>query len=253
MNELLKVENVKKIYQTQFKGMPVEALRAIDFSVEKSDYVAIMGESGSGKSTLLNLIATLDKPSSGTILLDGMDLNIIKEKNAAAFRRDHLGFVFQDFNLLDTFSVKDNILLPLVLSRTPVNQLMNRLTPVVQALGIEKLLEKYPYELSGGQKQRVAVARAIITNPDLLLADEPTGALDSKTSEQLLQIFQRLNYNGQTILMVTHSSIAASHAKRVLFIKDGQVYHQLYRGNKDNYEFLETINETLTALQSKEA
>ncbi|MGG5372882.1 ABC transporter ATP-binding protein [Enterococcus sp. AZ196] len=253
MNELLKVENVKKVYQTQFKGMPVEALRAIDFSVEKSDYVAIMGESGSGKSTLLNLIATLDKPSSGTILLDGMDLNIIKEKNAAAFRRDHLGFVFQDFNLLDTFSVKDNILLPLVLSRTPVNQLMNRLTPVVQALGIEKLLEKYPYELSGGQKQRVAVARAIITNPDLLLADEPTGALDSKTSEQLLQIFQRLNYNGQTILMVTHSSIAASHAKRVLFIKDGQVYHQLYRGNKDNYEFLETINETLTALQSKEA
>ena len=253
MNELLKVENIKKIYQIQFKGMPVEALRSIDLSVDKGDYVAIMGESGSGKSTLLNLIATLDKPSSGTILLDGMDLNTIKEKNAAAFRRDHLGFVFQDFNLLDTFSVKDNILLPLVLYRMPVKQLMGELKPVVKALGIEKLLEKYPYELSGGQKQRVAVARAIITNPDLLLADEPTGALDSKTSEQLLQIFQRLNVNGQTILMVTHSSIAASHAKRVLFIKDGQVYHQLYRGNKDNYEFLETINETLTALLSKEA
>lgn len=253
MDELLKVERVKKTYQSQFKGMPVEALRRIDFSVEAGDYVAIMGESGSGKSTLLNLIATLDKPSSGTIHLDGMDLSTIKEQNAAAFRRDHLGFVFQDFNLLDTFSVKDNILLPLVLSRTPVKALLGKLQPIVEALGIEKLLEKYPYELSGGQKQRVAVARAIITQPKLLLADEPTGALDSKTSEQLLQIFQRLNEQGQTIVMVTHSSIAASHAKRVLFIKDGQVYHQLYRGNKDNYEFLEAINETLTALLSKEA
>lgn len=252
VNERLKVERVKKVYQTQFKGMPVEALRMIDLSVDEGDYVAIMGESGSGKSTLLNLIATLDKPSAGSIFLDGVDLNTIDEKHAAAFRRDHLGFVFQDFNLLDTFSVKDNILLPLVLSRIPANQLLGRLKPVVEALGIEPLLEKYPYELSGGQKQRVAVARAIITEPELLLADEPTGALDSKTSEQLLQIFQRLNDNGQTILMVTHSSVAASHAKRVLFIKDGQVYHQLYRGNKENYAFLETINETLTALLSKE-
>lgn len=253
MNELLQVESVKKIYQTQFKGLPVEALRTISFSVDEGEYVAIMGESGSGKSTLLNLIATLDKPSSGNILLDGRSLNTIKEKNAAAFRRDHLGFVFQDFNLLDTFSVKDNILLPLVLSRTPVKELSGLLKPIVSALGIEKLIEKFPYELSGGQKQRVAIARAIITDPELLLADEPTGALDSKTSQQLLQVFQRLNEKGQTILMVTHGSIAASHANRVLFIKDGQLYHQLYRGNKANHEFLETINETLTALLSKEA
>jgi len=253
MNELLQVESVKKIYQTQFKGLPVEALRTISFSVDEGEYVAIMGESGSGKSTLLNLIATLDKPSSGNILLDGRSLNTIKEKNAAAFRRDHLGFVFQDFNLLDTFSVKDNILLPLVLSRTPVKELSSLLKPIVSALGIEKMIEKFPYELSGGQKQRVAIARAIITDPELLLADEPTGALDSKTSQQLLQVFQRLNEKGQTILMVTHSSIAASHANRVLFIKDGQLYHQLYRGNKANHEFLETINETLTALLSKEA
>lgn len=253
MTELLQVESVKKIYQTQFKGLPVEALRTISFSVDEGEYVAIMGESGSGKSTLLNLIATLDKPSSGNILLDGRSLNTIKEKNAAAFRRDHLGFVFQDFNLLDTFSVKDNILLPLVLSRTPVKELSSLLKPIVSALGIEKLIEKFPYELSGGQKQRVAIARAIITDPELLLADEPTGALDSKTSQQLLQVFQRLNEKGQTILMVTHSSIAASHANRVLFIKDGQLYHQLYRGNKANHEFLETINETLTALLSKEA
>ncbi|MGO3610366.1 MAG: ABC transporter ATP-binding protein [Enterococcus sp.] len=253
MNELLQVESVKKIYQTQFKGLPVEALRTISFSIDEGEYVAIMGESGSGKSTLLNLIATLDKPSSGNILLDGRSLNTIKEKNAAAFRRDHLGFVFQDFNLLDTFSVKDNILLPLVLSRTPVKELSGLLKPIVSTLGIEKLIEKFPYELSGGQKQRVAIARAIITDPELLLADEPTGALDSKTSQQLLQVFQRLNEKGQTILMVTHSSIAASHANRVLFIKDGQLYHQLYRGNKANHEFLETINETLTALLSKEA
>ncbi|WP_288225997.1 ABC transporter ATP-binding protein [uncultured Enterococcus sp.] len=253
MNKLLQVESVKKIYQTQFKGLPVEALRTISFSVDEGEYVAIMGESGSGKSTLLNLIATLDKPSSGNILLDGRSLNTNKEKNAAAFRRDHLGFVFQDFNLLDTFSVKDNILLPLVLSRTPVKELSGLLKPIVSALGIEKLIEKFPYELSGGQKQRVAIARAIITDPELLLADEPTGALDSKMSQQLLQVFQRLNEKGQTILMVTHSSIAASHANRVLFIKDGQLYHQLYRGNKANHEFLETINETLTALLSKEA
>ena len=250
---MLEVQNIKKIYRSRFGKNELEALKSINFTVEAGEYIAIMGESGSGKTTLLNILALLDRPTSGKVILMGKDLQEIKDNEMAKFRRENLGFVFQDFNLLDTFSVKDNILLPLVLSRMPVKQLMGELKPVVKALGIEKLLEKYPYELSGGQKQRVAVARAIITNPDLLLADEPTGALDSKTSEQLLQIFQRLNFNGQTILMVTHSSIAASHAKRVLFIKDGQVYHQLYRGNKDNYEFLETINETLTALLSKEA
>lgn len=252
MSEILYVKDVRKVYQSQMNGLAVEALRSINFSVDAGEYVAIMGESGSGKSTLLNLVATLDKPTAGTMMLNDMDLTKIPEKHAAAFRRDHLGFVFQDFNLLDTFSVKDNILLPLVLSQVKVKDLESRLTPVAKSLGIYPLLEKYPYELSGGQKQRVAVARAIITEPELLLADEPTGALDSKTSDQLMGIFQQINQNGQTILMVTHSSIAASHADRVLFIKDGQVFHQLYRGQKANFQFLETINETMTALLSKE-
>ncbi|MGX7195514.1 ABC transporter ATP-binding protein [Enterococcus olivae] len=252
MSRLLTVKNVKKVYQSRFSGQLVHALRQIDFTIDEGEYVAIMGESGSGKSTLLNLIATLDKPTSGLIQLRDMDFNRILEKEAANFRRDHLGFVFQDFNLLDTFSVKDNILLPLVLSRTPYPKMEARLTPLAAALGISELLEKYPYELSGGQQQRVAIARALITQPELLLADEPTGALDSKTSNQLLQLFERLNDNGQTILMVTHSSIAASHAQRVLFIKDGQVFHQLYRGKKNNQQFLETIAETMTALLTKE-
>lgn len=253
MNELLTVDHVKKIYQGRFDAAPVEALKNINFGVQAGEYVAIMGESGSGKSTLLNLLATLDKPTSGTIQLNGMDFNNIKEKDAAAFRRDHLGFVFQDFNLLDTFSVKDNILLPLVLSRMSTKLMPEILAPIAEALGISQLLEKFPYELSGGQKQRVAVARAIITKPELLLADEPTGALDSKTSDQLLALFQQLNETGQTILMVTHSSIAASRAKRVLFIKDGTVFHQLYRGNKSDSAFLETISETMTALLTKGA
>lgn len=252
MSRLLTVKNVKKVYQSRFNGQPVEALRQIDFTIEEGEYVAIMGESGSGKSTLLNLIATLDKPTSGLIQLRDQDFNRIEEKEAANFRRDHLGFVFQDFNLLDTFSVKDNILLPLVLSRMPYPKMEARLLPLVKTLGIDEILEKFPYELSGGQQQRVAIARAIITQPEILLADEPTGALDSKTSNQLLQVFERLNENGQTILMVTHSSIAASHAQRVLFIKDGQVFHQLYRGEKNNQQFLETIADTMTALLSKE-
>lgn len=252
MSRLLTVKNVKKVYQSRFNGQPVEALRQIDFTIEEGEYVAIMGESGSGKSTLLNLIATLDKPTSGLIQLRDQDFNRIEEKEAANFRRDHLGFVFQDFNLLDTFSVKDNILLPLVLSRMPYAKMEARLLPLVKTLGIDEILEKFPYELSGGQQQRVAIARAIITQPEILLADEPTGALDSKTSNQLLQVFERLNENGQTILMVTHSSIAASHAQRVLFIKDGQVFHQLYRGEKNNQQFLETIADTMTALLSKE-
>jgi putative ABC transport system ATP-binding protein len=225
----------------------------MNFTVEQGEYVAIMGESGSGKSTLLNLIATLDKPTAGLIQLKQMNLSEIPEKEAANFRREHLGFVFQDFNLLENFSVKDNILLPLVLSRMPYSKMQTRLISVTTALGIDSLIEKYPYELSGGQQQRVAIARAIVTQPELLLADEPTGALDSKTSSQLLQVFERLNDNGQTILMVTHSSLAASHANRVLFIKDGQVFHQIYRGEKDNQQFFETITETMTALVAKGA
>ncbi|MBR8697529.1 ABC transporter ATP-binding protein [Enterococcus gallinarum] len=240
------------MYQSQLNGQPVEALKNITFSVEEGEYVAIMGESGSGKSTLLNLMATLDQPTAGDLALNGIDLTTIKEKDAASFRRDHLGFVFQDFNLLDTFSVKDNILLPLVLSKVPVKQMDQRLQPLVRTLGITDLLQHYPYELSGGQKQRVAVARAIITKPDLLLADEPTGALDSKTSDQLLTLFQQINQNGQTIIMVTHSSIAASRAQRVLFIKDGHVFHQLYRGERTNSAFLEAISETMTAVFARE-
>lgn len=249
---LLNIQQVKKVYQSQLNGQPVEALKNITFSVEEGEYVAIMGESGSGKSTLLNLMATLDQPTAGELALNGIDLTTIKEKDAASFRRDHLGFVFQNFNLLDTFSVKDNILLPLVLSKVPVKQMDQRLQPLVRTLGITDLLQHYPYELSGGQKQRVAVARAIITKPDLLLADEPTGALDSKTSDQLLTLFQQINQNGQTIIMVTHSSIAASRAQRVLFIKDGHVFHQLYRGERTNSAFLEAISETMTAVFARE-
>ena len=249
---LLNIQQVKKVYQSQLNGQPVEALKNITFSVEEGEYVAIMGESGSGKSTLLNLMATLDQPTAGELALNGIDLTTIKEKDAASFRRDHLGFVFQDFNLLDTFSVKDNILLPLVLSKVPVKQMDQRLQPLVRTLGITDLLQHYPYELSGGQKQRVAVARAIITKPDLLLADEPTGALDSKTSDQLLTLFQQINQTGQTIIMVTHSSIAASRAQRVLFIKDGHVFHQLYRGERTNSAFLEAISETMTAVFARE-
>ncbi|MGY3750725.1 ABC transporter ATP-binding protein [Vagococcus acidifermentans] len=249
---LLEVSNLKKTYYTRMGGAQVTALKQINFSVEAGEYVAIMGESGSGKSTLLNLLATLDMPSSGTILLNGIDVNAIKEKDATAFRRDHLGFVFQDFNLLDNFSAKDNILLPLVLARNNVEEMERKLADLAPRLGLTDLLEKYPYELSGGQQQRVAAARAIITEPDILLADEPTGALDSKTSADLLALFQELNRNGQTILMVTHSAVAASHANRVLFIKDGQVFHQIYRGNLDNDTFFTTISETMTVLLTKE-
>ncbi|GAK47138.1 ABC-type antimicrobial peptide transport system, ATPase component [Secundilactobacillus oryzae JCM 18671] len=249
---MLEVKHLKKIYQSRRSSLSIEALSDIELEVQPGEYVAIMGESGSGKSTLLNILATLDQPTSGTVKINGEDLGNVTEKNTAAFRREHLGFVFQDFNLLDTFSVKDNILLPLVLSQEKVSEMMVKVTAVATPLGISDLLEKYPYELSGGQQQRVAVARAIITKPDLLLADEPTGALDSKTTGQLLDVFDQINQQAQTILMVTHSSVTASHAKRVLFIKDGVVCHQLYKGDKTNQEFLETINQTMTVLLAKE-
>lgn len=251
--KILEVNNVKKTYHTRLGGAKVEALKQINFSVEAGEYVAIMGESGSGKSTLLNLLATLDKPTAGDIFLNGQNMNEIKEKEAAAFRREHLGFVFQQFNLLDTFSVQDNILLPLVLAKTPLEEMMSRLDKLAPQLGLNKLLEKYPYELSGGQQQRVAAARALITQPDILLADEPTGALDSKTSTQLLSLFQEVNKQGQTIVMVTHSVVAASHANRVLFIKDGQVFNQIYRGSQNNDDFLNQISETMTVLLTGEA
>lgn len=245
---ILEVNNLKKIYTTRFGGNQVQALSSLNFSVEKAEYVAIMGESGSGKTTLLNILAALDKPTSGEVLLNGKNIVAIKEKEISAFRRDNLGFVFQDFNLLDNFSIKDNILLPLVLERVAPEQMEPRLLPIAKKLGIAELLAKYPYEVSGGQKQRAAVARALITNPQLVLADEPTGALDSKATDSLLHMFNEINEEGQTILMVTHSTKAASHAKRVLFIKDGEVFHQLYRGNMSNQELYAKISDTLTIL-----
>lgn len=245
---LLEVNNLKKIYASRFGGNQVQALSNVTFSVEKGEYVAIMGESGSGKTTLLNILASLDKPTSGEVLLQGKNIVTIKESEITAFRRDNLGFVFQDFNLLDTFSIKDNIFLPLVLSRKPHGEMEKRLTPIVAKLGIEDILEKFPYEVSGGQKQRAAVARALITAPHLVLADEPTGALDSKATDQLLRMFAEINKGGQTILMVTHSIKAASHAGRVLFIKDGEVFHQLYRGAMPNEAMFEKISNTLTVI-----
>ena len=248
--QILEVNGLRKVYTTRFGGASVEALKNINFSVENGEYVAIMGESGSGKTTLLNILAGLDKPTSGSVLLDGKDLASIKEADRAAFRRDHLGFVFQEFNLLDTFSVEDNIYLPLVLMGMSYENMRARLLPVARELGLTELLKKYPYEVSGGQKQRAAVARAIITEPKLLLADEPTGALDSGSTDELLRLFAAINRAGQTILMVTHSVKAASRAGRVLFIKDGQVFHQLYRGEDDDTRFYQRISDTLTMLQS---
>lgn len=245
---ILEVNNLKKIYTTRFGGNQVQALTDVSFSVEEGEYVAIMGESGSGKTTLLNILAALDKPSSGEVLLNGKSIISIKEKEISAFRRENLGFVFQDFNLLDTFSVEDNIYLPLVLSGRAYEEMKERLTPLSKKLGIGEILQKYPYEISGGQKQRTAVARALITNPQLILADEPTGALDSKAAEGLLRLFTNINKEGQTILMVTHSTKAASRAKRVLFIKDGQVFHQLYKASMTDEEMYQKISDTLTML-----
>ena len=227
---ILEVKGLKKTYTTRFGGNQVQALKNVSFSVEEGEYVAIMGESGSGKTTLLNILAALDKPTGGTVLLDGRNLAEIRESAMAEFRRDNLGFVFQDFNLLDTFSLEDNIYLPLVLAGKNYREMHKRLEPIAKQLGITQLLKKYPYEVSGGQKQRAAVARALITHPKLILADEPTGALDSKSSDELLDLFSAINQDKQTIVMVTHSVKAASHAGRVLFIKDGEVFHQIYKG-----------------------
>lgn len=247
---ILEVNNLKKVYTTRFGGNHVQALTNVTFSVEKGEYIAIMGESGSGKTTLLNILASLDKPTSGEVLLNGKNIVKIKEKEISAFRRDNLGFVFQDFNLLDTFSLQDNIFLPLVLAGKSYGEMNARLEPIAQKLGITELLKKYPYEVSGGQKQRAAVARALITNPQLILADEPTGALDSHATDSLLKLFSNINRDGQTILMVTHSVKAASHAKRVLFLRDGEVFHQLYRASNSTDEMYGKISDTLITIST---
>ena len=244
---ILQVNDLQKVYTTRFGGVRVPALTGVTFSVEPSEYVAIMGESGAGKTTLLNLLAALDKPTAGQILLDGKDLSAVPEARLAAFRRENLGFVFQDFNLLDNFTLEDNIYLPLVLSRVPYEEMHRRLMPLAKLLGISALLKKHPYEVSGGQKQRAAVARALITQPSLILADEPTGALDSHSTDEL-NLLDQVNAQGQTILMVTHSVKAASHARRVLFIKDGKLFHQLYRGEADRAAFYQRIADTLTLI-----
>lgn len=250
-NEILKVNNLKKVYSTRFGGNLVQALSNVCFTVDQGEYVAIMGESGSGKTTLLNILAALDKPTQGQVILENRDITTIKEKELSSFRRENLGFVFQDFNLMDTFSLKDNIFLPLVLSGCKYEEMNERLIPIAEKLGISELLEKYPYEVSGGQKQRAAVARALITNPKLILADEPTGALDSKATASLLRLFSHINSEGQTILMVTHSTKAASNANRVMFIKDGEVFHQIYRGGLSNEEMFVKISDTLTMIASQ--
>lgn len=247
---ILEVNEVKKTYTTRFGKNKVEALQSVSFTAERGEYIAVMGESGSGKTTLLNILAALDKPTSGSVILGGENLSKIKDKNIAEFRRDKLGFVFQEFNLLDTLSVRDNILLPLVLRGMKHKEIFPLADSTAKSLGIFGLLDKYPYEISGGQKQRTAVARAIITEPELILADEPTGALDSRSSDELLGIFGQINAEGQTIIMVTHSVKAASCAKRVLFIKDGTVYHQLYKGDASDEKFYRKISDSLTFVAS---
>lgn len=250
---ILEAQGVRKVYTTRFGGNKVEALKNVSFRVEQGEYVAIMGESGSGKTTLLNILAVLDRPTAGKVLLEGKDVGAVKESAVAAFRRDNLGFVFQDFNLLDTFTLEDNIYLPLVLMGKRYDEMHNRLMPIAERLGIQELLKKYPYEVSGGQKQRAAVARTLITRPKLVLADEPTGALDSKSTDELLDIFADVNRLGQTILMVTHSVKAASRAGRVMFIRDGEVFHQIYRGESTNEQLYQKISDTLTMIANKKS
>ncbi len=245
---ILEVNGLRKVYVTRFGGNKVEALKKVNFSMEQGEYVAVMGESGSGKTTLLNILAAFDKPTNGTVILDGKDLTKINESAVSAFRRDNLGFVFQDFNLLDTFTLEDNIYLPLVLAGKSYKEMHARLEPIAVKLGITELLKKYPYEISGGQKQRAAVARALITSPRLILADEPTGALDSKATDDLLRLLSEINRSGQTIILVTHSVKAASRAGRVLFIKDGEVFHQIYRGNDTDEQLYQKISDTLSLL-----
>lgn len=246
---MLEVQNIKKIYRSRFGKNDLEALKSINFTVEAGEYIAIMGESGSGKTTLLNILALLDRPTSGKVILRGKDLSEIRDSQRAKFRRENFGFVFQDFNLLDTFTVKENILLPLVLADEKVSSMEKKLSEIAARLNINDLLSKYPYEISGGQRQRVAIARALITKPEMLFADEPTGALDSNSTRELLKVFKELNLEGQTILMVTHSIMAASEANRVLFIKDGEIYHQLYKGNLESFDMQRKIADTMQMLQ----
>ena len=246
---LLEVKNLKKGYTTRFGTNQVKALSDVNFRVEKGEYVAIMGESGSGKTTILNIVASLDKPTNGEILLNGKNTVQIKDKELSAFRRDNLGFVFQDFNLLDTLTAYENIALALSFQNIKAGDIDLRVKKVANELGIYEVLNKYPYQMSGGQKQRVASARAIITNPKLILADEPTGALDSKSSRMLLESFNYLNAELEaTILMVTHDAFTASYADRVIFIKDGKIFNEINKGDNTRKEFFDKIIDVVTLL-----
>ncbi|WP_100065441.1 ABC transporter ATP-binding protein [Miniphocaeibacter massiliensis] len=249
---LLTLKNISRIYSSKFSSITVEAIKSISFDIERGEFVAIMGESGSGKSTLLNMIATLDRPTTGEILITNKNISNISDSSISKFRRENIGYIFQDFNLLDTLTVEENIELPLVLSDVNIKEISIRSKKVMKTLGILELREKYPYQISGGEQQRVAIARAMIINPKILLADEPTGALDSKSSSMVLNSLKGLNEAGQTVIMVTHSIVAASKANRVLFIKDGIIFNQLFRGSRSNEEFYELISDTLTVMNEKE-
>ncbi len=247
MQNILTVEHIEKYYGN--KGNVTKAVDDISFEVGKGEFVGIMGASGSGKTTLLNCISTIDTATAGHIHIDGMDITKLNSKGLSKFRREQLGFIFQDFNLLDTLTAYENIALALTIIKTPANEIDVRVRQVAKELEIEEVLEKYPYQMSGGQKQRVASARAIITTPALILADEPTGALDSKSSRMLLESFENLNRNLEaTILMVTHDAFTASYCHRILFIKDGKIFDELIRGNDTRKQFFGKIIEVVTLL-----
>lgn len=247
MQEVLEVKNIEKYYGN--KGNLTKAIDNISFNIAKGEFVGIMGASGSGKSTLLNCISTIDRVTSGNIKVNGEEITKLKGNKLNKFRREELGFIFQDFNLLDTLSCYENIALALTIQKVPAKEIQKRVNDVAEKLGITEILKKYPYQVSGGQKQRVASARAIITNPKLILADEPTGALDSKAARMLLENFEYLNkVMNATILMVTHDAFTASYAERIIFIKDGKIFNEIVKGNDTRKEFFEKIIEVQTLL-----
>lgn len=247
MQKILTVEHIEKYYGN--KGNLTKAVDDISFEVDKGEFVGIMGASGSGKTTLLNCISTIDSATAGHIVIDGMDITRLNSRKLSKFRREQLGFIFQDFNLLDTLTAFENIALALTIVKTPVGEIDVRVHQVAKELEIEDVLKKYPYQMSGGQKQRVASARAIVTHPALILADEPTGALDSKSSRMLLESFETLNSNLEaTILMVTHDAFTASYCHRILFIKDGKIFNELVRGEDTRRQFFNKIIEVVTLL-----
>lgn len=247
MKEILRLEHIQKFYGNQ--GNLTKAISDISFSVNSGEFVGIMGASGSGKTTLLNCISTIDTVSAGHIYLDGADVTEIREKELARFRRENLGFVFQDFNLLDTLTISENIALALTINKVPEPQIAGKVQEMAQSLNIIDILDKYPYQVSGGQKQRCACARAIINNPKLILADEPTGALDSHSSQMLLGTMQSINERlGATILMVTHDAFSASYAGRILFLRDGRIFTEILKGKNSRKEFFEKILDVITML-----